>query len=151
MNPSAAGGRIHGPNVFLPVVISVPIPPDEPQGYGGPQAVGHHHGQPDAVQTQHQREQEDHSAPEQEGPQEGDEGGHRPVAQGGEKGGAVYAEAHKEVAQGKDAEAVDCHVQQLLAVAHESSGQGLGQQLRRRHHSQGGQYNYRHALAEDTF
>ena len=132
-------------------MIALPIPPDESRCHGGAHSVGYDHSQPDTVQVQRQREEQRHSAPKQEGAQEGNQCGHAAVAQGGKEGGAIDAEAYKKVAQGEDAEAVDRHLQQLGAVSHEGRGQGSGQRLGQGHHGKGGQRNYRHAFAKDVF
>ena len=109
---------------MLQVVIFVPLADEEGNGHQGPQSISGHNCKPDSVQIQHQGHEQNQSAPEQEGAQEGQQGRDGPVAQCGEESGAVNAKAAEQLAQGEQPKAVDRHLQKLRTIAHESHGQG---------------------------
>ena len=82
------------------VAVFFPLPQEEAYGDQQGQGLGHHDGHPDAVHLQDQGQEHHGGHLEQQGAQEGDAGGHRAVAQGGEEGGAEDVEAHQQEGQG---------------------------------------------------
>ena len=116
-----------------------------------PQPLGGDHRGPDPVQPKQQGHQQHHPAPEQQRAQEGEQGRHHPVAQGGKEGGGINIDTAEQIAQRKQAEALHGHLQQLRVVSHKGKGQGIAQSLRDHHHRSRGHPDDPQALAEHAF
>ena len=90
--------------------------------HGQSRQLGGGDGQPDAIDAQQHRQQENGNHLKRQRAQKGDQCAGHAVAQRREEGGAVDVETHEEEVQGVDAEGVAGQCQQLGVVAHEDAG-----------------------------
>ena len=84
--------------------------------------LGGSHSQPDAVNAQQERQQQNRRHLEQQGAQERDERAGHTVAQGREEGGRIDVEPHDEEAQAIEPESPGGQNEQVFIIAHKEAG-----------------------------